>query len=174
VAIMPITGVVDAVLATYIEEGLAQAQRDGATAVVLQIDTPGGDLNQTRRIVKALLASPVPTISWVTPSGAHAASAGTFITLAAHVAVMSPGTNIGAASPVTGSGGDIPETMERKVIQDTTALMRSITSARNRDAEWAESTITDAVAATASEAVEVGAVDGLRAAVRRWPRSRAA
>ena len=165
VAIMPVTGVVDAVLATYIEEALAQADRDGATAAVLQIDTPGGDLNQTRRIVKALLSSPVPTISWVTPSGAHAASAGTFITLAAHVAVMSPGTNIGAASPVTGSGEDIPETMERKVIEDTTALMRSITSARNRDAEWAESTITDAVAATASEAVEVGAVDGIASTI---------
>ncbi len=161
VAVMPVNGVVDAVLATYVEEGLAQAERDGAIAVVLAIDTPGGDLAQTRRIVKALLAAPIPVITWVTPSGAHAASAGTFLTLAGHVAVMTPGTNIGAASPVTGGGEDIPETMERKVIEDTTALMRSITTTRGRDAEWAESTITDAVAATATEAVEVGAVDGL-------------
>jgi membrane-bound serine protease (ClpP class) len=148
-------------MAGYLEDGIAKAQRDGASAVVITLDTPGGDLSQTRRIVKSILGAPLPVIVWVSPQGAHAASAGTFITLAGHVALMAPGTNIGAASPVTGSGEDIPETMERKVIEDTTALMRSITDARGRNAEWAESTITDAEAATAAEALALGVIDGI-------------
>ena len=161
VAVLPTSGVVDAIMAGYLEEGIAKAHRDGADAVVITLNTPGGDLSQTRRIVQALLGAPLPVITWVSPSGAHAASAGTFLTLAGNVALMAPGTNIGAASPVTSSGGDIPETMERKVVEDTTALMRSITSARGRDAEWAESTITDAEAATAEEALDLGAIDGI-------------
>jgi membrane-bound serine protease (ClpP class) len=161
VAVLSATGIVDAVLATYLEEGIAKAQRDGAEAVLITLHTPGGELGQTRRIVTALLDAPLPTIVWVAPAGSHAASAGTFITLAAHVALMAPGTNIGAASPISGSGEDIPETLEKKVIEDTTALMRSIASERGRNAEWAVSTITDAKAATATEAVELGAVDGL-------------
>jgi membrane-bound serine protease (ClpP class) len=161
VAVLPTTGIVDAIMAGYLEDGIAKAHRDGANAVVITLDTPGGDLAQTRRIVKSILSAPLPVIVWVSPAGAHAASAGTFITLAGHVALMAPGTNIGAASPVTSSGGDIPETMEKKVVEDTTALMRSITDARGRNAEWAESTITDAEAATAAEALELGAIDGI-------------
>jgi membrane-bound serine protease (ClpP class) len=163
VAVMSADGVVDAILAEYIEEGIAKASRDNAAAVVIKLHTPGGELGQTRRIVMALLDAPLPTIVWVTPSGAHAASAGTFITLAGHVALMAPGTNIGAASPISGSGEDIPETLEKKVLEDTTALMRSITDARNRSPEWAQLTITEAKAATAAEAVELGAVDGIAA-----------
>jgi membrane-bound serine protease (ClpP class) len=161
VAVLPTSGIVDAIMAGYLEDGIAKAQRDGASAVVITLDTPGGDLSQTRRIVKSILGAPLPVIVWVSPQGAHAASAGTFITLAGHVALMAPGTNIGAASPVTGSGEDIPETMERKVIEDTTALMRSITDARGRNAEWAESTVTDAEAATAVEALALGVIDGI-------------
>jgi membrane-bound serine protease (ClpP class) len=160
---MSADGVVDAILAEYIEEGIAKASRENAAAVVIKLHTPGGELGQTRRIVMALLDAPLPTIVWVTPSGAHAASAGTFITLAGHVALMAPGTNIGAASPISGSGEDIPETLEKKVLEDTTALMRSITDARNRSPEWAQLTITEAKAATAAEAVELGAVDGIAA-----------
>jgi membrane-bound serine protease (ClpP class) len=163
VAVLPTSGIVDAIMAGYLEDGIAKAQRDGADAVVITLDTPGGDLGQTRRIVKALLGAPLPVIVWVSPSGAHAASAGTFLTLAGNVALMAPGTNIGAASPVTGGGDDIPETMERKVIEDTTALMRSITAARGRNAEWAESTITNAEAATAEEALDLGVIDGIAA-----------
>ncbi|HEU5205235.1 MAG TPA: nodulation protein NfeD [Candidatus Limnocylindrales bacterium] len=161
VAVLPTSGIVDAIMAGYLEDGIAKAQRDGASAVVITLDTPGGDLSQTRRIVQSILGAPLPVIVWVSPQGAHAASAGTFITLAGHVALMAPGTNIGAASPVTGSGEDIPETMERKVIEDTTALMRSITDARGRNAEWAESTVTDAEAATAAEALALGVIDGI-------------
>ena len=161
VAVLSAGGIVDAILAEYIEQGIARAERDGASAVVITLHTPGGELGQTRRIVQALLGAPLPTIVWVSPPGSHAASAGTFITLAAHVALMAPGTNIGAASPISGSGEDIGETLEKKVIEDTTALMRTISAARGRNAEWAESTVTDAIAATAEEAVELEAVDGL-------------
>ena len=161
VAVMPASGVVDAILAEYIEEGIAKAHREGASAVIITLATPGGELGQTRRIVSALLDAPLPTIVWVTPPGAHAASAGTFITLAGHVALMSPGTNIGAATPISGSGEDIPDDLNRKVIEDTTALMRSISEERGRNVEWALSTITEAKAATADEAVELGAVDGI-------------
>ncbi len=161
VAVLPTSGVVDAIMAGYLEDGIAKAHRDGADAVVITLNTPGGALDQTRRIVMSLLDAPLPTIVWVSPPGAHAASAGTFITLAGHVALMAPGTNIGAASPVTSTGDDVPETMEKKVIEDTTALMRSITTARGRNAEWAESTITDAEAATAQEALDLGVIDGI-------------
>jgi membrane-bound serine protease (ClpP class) len=161
VAVLPTSGVVDAIMAGYLEDGIAKAHRDGADAVVITLDTPGGGLDQTRRIVMSLLDAPLPTIVWVSPPGAHAASAGTFITLAGHVALMAPGTNIGAASPVTSTGSDVPSTLEKKVIEDTTALMRSITTARGRNAEWAESTITDAEAATAQEALDLGVIDGI-------------
>jgi membrane-bound serine protease (ClpP class) len=161
VAVLPTSGVVDAIMAGYLQDGIAKAHRDGADAVVITLHTPGGALDQTRRIVMSILDAPLPVLVWVSPAGAHAASAGTFLTLAGHVALMAPGTNIGAASPVAGGGEDIPETMERKVVEDTTALMRSITTARGRNAEWAESTVTDAEAATAEEALEVGAIDGI-------------
>ena len=161
VAVLPTSGVVDAIMAGYLEDGIAKAHRDGADAVVITLNTPGGALDQTRRIVMSLLDAPLPTIVWVSPPGAHAASAGTFITLAGHVALMAPGTNIGAASPVTSTGDDVPDTLSKKIIEDTTALMRSITTARGRNAEWAESTITDAEAATAQEALDLGVIDGI-------------
>lgn len=161
VAVLTATGVVDSVFAGYLEEGIARANRDGATAVVIRLDTPGGSVDATRRIVTALLDAPLPTIVWVAPSGARAASAGTFITLAGHVALMAPGTNIGAASPVGGGGEDIEGTLGEKVRQDTLALMRAIADERGRDREWAVSTVEDAIASTAIEAVEVGAVDGI-------------
>jgi membrane-bound serine protease (ClpP class) len=163
VAIVPAGGVVDAILAEYMEEAIGKAHREGAVAVIITLNTPGGELGQTRRIVSALLEAPLPTIVWVTPPGAHAASAGTFITLAGHVAIMAPGTNIGAATPISGSGEDIPDTLNKKVLEDTTALMRSIAEARGRNVEWAVSTITEAVAATALEAVDLGAIDGVAA-----------
>jgi membrane-bound serine protease (ClpP class) len=163
VAVLEATGVVDTVLAGYIEEGIAKAQREGAQAVVIRLDTPGGSVDATRRIVASLIEAPLPTIVWVAPSGARAASAGTFITLAAHVAVMAPGTNIGAASPVGGGGEDIEGTLGEKVRQDTLAMMRAIAEVRGRNIEWAVSTVDEAIASSASEAVEAGAVDGLAA-----------
>ncbi len=96
---MPTSGVVDQIMAGYIRDGIAKADREGYDAVVIELNTPGGDLNATREIVGTLLNSPLPVIVWVGPAGARAASAGTFITMAAHVATMAPGTNIGAATP---------------------------------------------------------------------------
>jgi membrane-bound serine protease (ClpP class) len=161
VVVLPATGVVDNVLAGYLEEGIAVAARDGAAAVVIQLNTPGGSLDATQKIVTSLLDSPIPTIVWVAPSGARAASAGTFITLAGHVAVMASGTNIGAASPVSGSGEDIEGTLGQKVLNDAVANIRSIAEVRGRNVDWAEETVRDARSSAASEAVTVGAVDGL-------------
>ena len=144
VIVLPATGVVDNVLAGYLQEGIAIAARDGAEAVVVRLNTPGGSLDATQKIVSALLDAPLPVIVWVAPSGARAASAGTFITLAAHVALMAAGTNIGAASPISGSGEDIEGTLGRKVLNDAIANIRSIAEARGRNVDWAEETVRDA------------------------------
>lgn len=161
VIVLPATGVVDNVLAGYLQEGIAVASRDGASAVVIRLNTPGGSLDATQKIVSSILDAPLPTIVWVAPSGARAASAGTFITLAGHVAVMASGTNIGAASPISGSGEDIEGTLGQKVLNDAIANIRSIAEARGRNVDWAEETVRDARSSAASEAVSVGAVDGL-------------
>ena len=161
VIVLPATGVVDNVLAGYLQEGIAIASRRGAAAVVIRLNTPGGSLDATQKIVSALLDAPLPTIVWVAPSGARAASAGTFITLAGHVAVMASGTNIGAASPISGSGQDIEGTLGKKVLNDAIANIRSIAEARGRNVQWAEETVRDARSSAASEAVAVGAVDGI-------------
>lgn len=161
VVVLTADGIVDNVLAGYLAEGVARAGRDGAAAVVIELNTPGGNLDATQRIVSTLLDAPLPTIVWVTPPGARAASAGTFITLAGHVALMASGTNIGAASPISGSGEDIEGTLGQKVLNDAIANIRSIAEARGRNVEWAEETVRDARSSPASEAVAVGAVDGI-------------
>jgi membrane-bound serine protease (ClpP class) len=163
VVILPATGVVDNVLAGYLSEGVARAARDGAAAVVIRLNTPGGSLEATNDIVGTLLNSDVPTIVWVAPSGGRAASAGTFITLAANIALMAPGTNIGAASPVGGQGEDIPGTLGQKVKNDAIAKMKSIALERHRNVDWAVSTVDAAVSTPATEAVSIKAVDGLAA-----------
>jgi membrane-bound serine protease (ClpP class) len=165
VIVLPATGVVDNVFAGYLQEGIAIAARDGASAVVIRLNTPGGSLDATNGIVGTLLEANVPVIVWVAPSGGHAASAGTFITLAAHVALMAPGTRIGAASPVGGSGEDIPGTLGDKVRNDTIASIRAIAEARGRNVEWAIRTVDEAHASPASEAVAAGAVDGIAASL---------
>lgn len=161
VVILPATGIVDGVLAGYLAEGIAQAQREGAAAVVIRLDTPGGSLEATGRIVATLLDAPLPVVVWVAPSGARAASAGTFITLAANVALMAPATNIGAATPVGGQGEDIEGALGDKIRNDAVAKIRSIAETRGRNADWAEATVRDARSSPASEALAVGAIDGL-------------
>lgn len=163
IPVLPATGVVDNVLAGYLEDGIAQAAADGAPAVVIRLNTPGGSLDATQRIVSALLESAVPTIVWVAPAGGRAASAGTFITLAANLAFMAPGTNIGAASPVGGQGEDIPGTLGLKVKNDAIANIRSIAETRGRNVDWAASTVATAVSSSAAEAVALHAVDGISA-----------
>ncbi|HUP55274.1 MAG TPA: nodulation protein NfeD [Methylomirabilota bacterium] len=165
VGVLTATGVVDNVMAGYLAEGVAQAGRDGAAAVVIQLNTPGGSLDATQRIVSTLLEAPLPTIVWVTPSGARAASAGTFITMASHVALMAPGTNIGAATPVGGQGEDIGGDLGQKVRNDAVASIRSISEIRGRNADWAEETVRDARSSAATEALDVGAIDGIAGSI---------
>lgn len=161
VVVLRATGVVDNVIAGYIADGIRGAERDGAAAVVIELDTPGGSLDSTWQIVQSLEGSSVPTIVWVSPAGARAASAGTFITLAANLAYMAPGTNIGAASPIDASGNDIAGTLGDKVRNDAVAHMRSIAQLRGRNEEWAVSTVTEARSSPAGEAVALKAVNGI-------------
>jgi membrane-bound serine protease (ClpP class) len=163
VIVLPTTGVVDQGMAHYLAESMAQAESDGAAAVVIKLNTPGGFLTSTNDIVGTLLEAKVPTIVWVAPAGGFAASAGTFITLAANIAVMAPGTSIGAASPVGGQGEDIPGTLGDKVKNDAIAKITAIAQARHRNVDWAISTVKDAKSSPVGEAVAVGAVDGMAA-----------
>ncbi len=149
--------------AEYVLAGLAKARDQGYAALAISIDTPGGGLDVTRDIVGAMLGSTVPTLVWVGPGGAHAGSAGTFITLAADVATMHPTSNIGAAHPVTGGGRDVAESvgkdMAKKVENDTAAFARAVASAKGRSAEWAEKAVRESVSITAEEAVKNRVVD---------------
>ncbi|MEW6223794.1 MAG: NfeD family protein [Chloroflexota bacterium] len=161
VVVLPTTGVVDNVMAGYLGDGIARAADEGAAAVVIELNTPGGSLDATQRITSALLEAPIPTIVYVAPAGGRAASAGTFITLAANLAFMAPGTNIGAASPVGGSGEDIGGTLGEKVRNDAIKNITAIAEARGRPVDWAVSTVEEAASYAASEAVAAGAVDGI-------------
>ncbi|MEE9519736.1 MAG: nodulation protein NfeD, partial [bacterium] len=130
-----------------------------AQALVLQLDTPGGLDRSMRLIIKSMLASPIPVVVYVAPSGSRAASAGVFITIAAHVAAMAPGTNIGAAHPVALGGGKMDKTMIEKVENDAAAYIRSLAERWGRNADWAEEAVRKSVSIQASEAVEKGVVD---------------
>lgn len=149
--------------ARYIVSAVREAEDRHADALLLRLDTPGGRLDSTREIVTAFLGAKVPIIVYVAPSGAHAGSAGMFITVAGHVAAMAPGTNIGAAHPVTGSGSDIEKeagkTMAEKVENDTAAFARSIAQQRGRNVEWIEKAVRESLSATATEAVDLKVVD---------------
>ena len=163
VVVLQTTGIVDQVMAGYLEDRIRDAAEAGAAAVIVELDTPGGSLDATRDIVGTLLEAPLPVVVWVAPSGAQAASAGTFITLAANLAYMAAGTNIGAASPVGGQGEDIEGTLGEKVKNDTVAFITSIADARGRPTEPAVKAVLEAASYTASEAVELGLVDGIAA-----------
>ena len=165
VRLLTATGVVDQVMANYLADGVTRAENDGAAAVLVKLDTPGGSLDATRAIVQAFLDAEVPVIVWVGPPGGRAASAGTFITLAANVAAMAPGTNIGAATPVGAQGEDIEGAMGDKVMNDTIASITAIAEARGRPVDWAVSTVENARSDTVDEAVAAGAVDFKAASV---------
>ncbi len=161
VYLLPTTGIVDNVMAEYVAGGVAKAAADGAAAVVVELNTPGGALDATTRITSALLEAPVPTIVWVAPAGGRAASAGTFITLSAALAFMAEGTNIGAATPVDSSGADIGGDLGQKVRNDAMANISAIAQARHRNVDWAVSTVDKAISTPAAQAVALGAVDAL-------------
>jgi membrane-bound serine protease (ClpP class) len=159
VVVLEVRGVIDPVVAQYIEQGIDAADTAGARLVVIQLDTPGGLDTAMRDIVQAILNSDVPVAVFVTPSGARAASAGVFITMAAHVAAMAPGTNIGAAHPVDLSQGEMSATMEDKMTNDAVAYIQAIAQVRGRNAEWAEEAVRKSVSLTAQQALESQVVD---------------
>ena len=150
-------GVVSGGVAEYLADAVGAAEREECVLLV-RVDTPGGQLGATRDIAQVFLGADAPVVVYVEPRGAQAASAGTFITMAGHVAAMAPGTNIGAAHPV-GLGGDPDEPTGEKVRMDTAALARSIADARGRNAEWAEQAVLESVSATATEALDLGVID---------------
>ena len=172
---LDVRGAIGVAAAEFIERSLEQAKTEGASLVVLSLDTPGGLVTSTRAIVKTILASPVPVAVYVAPGGAQAASAGTYILYAAHIAAMAPGTNMGAATPVSlggppGSPGDAEEkkapdkaasdtAMERKVVNDAVAWIRSLAQLRGRNAEWAEKAVREAATLTAEDAARENVID---------------
>ena len=158
-----VDGVINPVKERYISRALQQAAARDAPLVIIQLDTPGGLGSSTREIVALLLAADRPVAVYVTPPGAQAGSAGTFITAAAHFAVMAPGTNIGAASPVGAGGQDLEETLADKVTNDLAALMRSIAAERGRNADQLEATVRQATSYTAAEAVALNIADFIAA-----------
>lgn len=159
VRVLQLDGQINPVSERYITRAIQQAEAEGAALLLLELDTPGGLLEATQTITGAMLGSRVPIAVYVTPPGSRAASAGVFITMAGHVAAMAPSTRIGAATPVSSEGGDIPDDLRQKIINDTVVYARSIATARNRNADWAEDAVVDAVVVDAAEAVELDVVD---------------
>lgn len=159
VVVIEFEGPINPGMASYVKRGLDEAATRGARAVVIQMDTPGGLVTSMRTIIKDIMNSPVPVAVFVGPKGAGAASAGVMITVAGHVAAMSPGTNIGAAHPVMAGGRDIGQTMSEKVVHDMAAYGRGIAEERGRNGEWVERAIRESVSITAEEAVAHNVVD---------------
>ena len=158
VLVVRIEGVISPVSAEALASAIGRANLERYRALVVEIDTPGGLETSMRTMVRSILGSEVPVIAWVTPSGAHAASAGVFVTMAADVAAMAPGTNIGAATPVSMQGG-MDSTLSRKAASDAAAFARTVAAQRGRNAVWAERAVREAVAASDQEAVELDVVD---------------
>ena len=158
-----VDGMINPVTQRFISRVIDKGVKSEAEVVIIKLDTPGGLLSSTRKIVEDLLSDRVPTAVYVYPSGARAASAGTFITAAANIAVMAPGSNIGAAAPVASGGEDIPDTLKSKVVQDTLALMRSIAEVRGRNSEALEDTVTEPqpMSYDAKQALELNVVDSI-------------
>jgi membrane-bound serine protease (ClpP class) len=146
-------------VADFIRESIMRSAQEGASALVIQLDTPGGLLNSTKTIVKDILGAPVPVIVYVAPSGAGAGSAGVFITMAGHIAAMAPGTTIGAAHPVSGGGKDIEGDMREKIENFTASFSEAIAQRRGRNVEWAEKAVRQSVSITEVEAVQKKVVD---------------
>jgi membrane-bound serine protease (ClpP class) len=156
-------GIIGAASADILATAMSEVKDNNYAGLIIVLDTPGGALEATRSMVKDILAAPFPVIVWVGPSGAHAGSAGAFITLAAHLATMAPGTNIGAAHPVQGLGQDLEEgsDMRAKVENDTLAFMESIARLRGRNVEIAQSFVATSLSITAEEALENKVIDFL-------------
>lgn len=159
VLVIKIDGVINPVSAEFIGRSLAEANENHYAALVIELDTPGGLDRSMRKIVKGIVGSDTPVIVYVAPSGARAASAGTFITLASTVAAMAPGTNIGAAHPVNMGGAGLSKTMEKKVVNDAAAYIRSLAERNGRNAKWAEDAVRMSVSLAAEDALKEHVVD---------------
>jgi membrane-bound serine protease (ClpP class) len=159
VYVMRVVGSVNPGTAEFIAEGIHQAEREKAEALVIELDTPGGLETSMRQIVQTITNAKVPVVVYVYPRGARAASAGVFITMAADVAAMAPGTNIGAAHPVSVGMGKIDKTMEKKLVNDMVASGRSLATERGRNADWMEKAIRQSVSISANEALKLKVVD---------------
>ena len=160
VTVLTVKGAITPILANYIQRGLDDAEQRGDEALILKLDTPGGSVQVMEEIVQSLAAARLPVVVYVAPSGAMAASAGTFIVLGGHLAAMAPGTTIGAASPVGPQGENIASTEEAKTKNVLAAQVRALAQRRGEAATtWAERTVREAVAAHADEALSLGVID---------------
>ncbi len=162
IVVLPVKGVVNPVLADYIGRGIERAEETQATVCIIQLDTPGGLDTSMRDIIQDITNARVPVVVYVAPSGARAASAGTYIILAAHVGAMATNTVIGAATPVQ-LGGDgeaqVSDALKKKIINDAAAYIRSLAEARGHNAEWAEEAVREGVSITEQEALELNVID---------------
>jgi membrane-bound serine protease (ClpP class) len=159
VEVLTVDGTIVPVIADYIDRGLSQAEENGATVCIIELDTPGGLLDSTEEIVQSIMNADVPIVVYVSPKGAWAASAGTFITLSAHIAAMMPGTTIGAAHPVAAGGEEIPEDQMQKIVEFSAKWMRTIAEERGRNMEEAELAVRESKSFTDVDALENNLID---------------
>jgi membrane-bound serine protease (ClpP class) len=160
VDVLTVEGAITPIVASYIDRGIETAQADGSACLIIELNTPGGSVQVTEEIVQAMRAATLPIVVYVQPQGAKAASAGTFITLAAHIAAMSPSTRIGAAHPVDMSGQTMSEAVEAKAVNDAVAMIKGLASRRGPDVvTWAESAVRESSSITDEEALDRGVID---------------
>jgi membrane-bound serine protease (ClpP class) len=159
VRVLRVEGVIVPIVADYIDRGISQAEDEDATACIIELDTPGGLLESTETIVKRIMNADVPVVVYVSPKGAWAASAGTFITLSAHIAAMTPGTTIGAAHPVAGGGEEIPEDQMQKITEFSAKWMKTIAQERGRNMDEAQLAVTESKSFTDVDALEANLID---------------
>ncbi len=158
---LQVNGAITTATNDYIERALKECTSSNCKSILLYINTPGGDLASTRKIVTQIMNSPIPFLCYLAPSGAQAGSAGAIIMQACHIAGAAPGTNIGAATPVSATGTEMPEDLRKKIINDTLSWLESITKIRNRNLKFSEEIIRDAKSVTSEEALKLGALDVL-------------
>jgi membrane-bound serine protease (ClpP class) len=159
VFVAEVEGIINPATAKFIIESIDQAVKEGGQCLIIELDTPGGLMDSMRNIVKKMLGSPIPVIVYVGPGGARAASAGVFITMAANIAVMAPGTHIGAAHPVTLGEGKESKTMSEKIVNDTVSYIKTIAKTRGRNVEWGENAVRKSVSITEEEALKLHVID---------------
>jgi membrane-bound serine protease (ClpP class) len=160
VTVTKIEGIIGTAMAKYMIQTISQAENDGSICLIFELDTPGGLDESMRQIIKRIMSSKIPIVVYVAPSGSRAASAGAFITIAAHIAAMAPGTNIGAAHPVSlGQSGQTDSTMNIKVTNDAAAYIRSIAEKRGRNMDWADSAVRKSESISETEALKLKVID---------------